>query len=160
MKHFAFLLIASLAFVLNGCLIEVVNTGFTVPEATFSTNHSLDLGVNGIGGGPEAVICDNLTTELIYKFSYTGSLGSFRSFLRGEDTGAIPADGDKTFSTNGLGNPIEVRITIPAGLAPLAVKPTAIGVSGIIGYSRLYLDFPGTDQDKVSRPIAVIDRCS
>jgi hypothetical protein len=161
MKRFAFLFIVGLAFVLNGCVIEIVDLpgSFTIDNAVFSTNHTLDLGVNGIGGGPEAVICDNLTTELIYKFSYTGTLTKFRSYLRGEGTGNVPADGDETFSTNNLGNPIEVKITIPAGLTPLALEPNAINVSGIIGYSTLHLDFVGTDQDKVSRPIAVIDKC-
>jgi hypothetical protein len=164
MKRLGLLIIVGLAFVLNGCLIEVVDppSSFTISNALFSTNHVVDLGVNGETGEanqPEFVICDDRQTELIYSFAYTGTLGSFRSYLRGEDSGNIPPDGNKTFSTSSLGNPVEVSITIPAGLAPLAIEPTAIGVSGIIGYSTLHLDFPGTSQDKTSRRIAVIDNC-
>jgi hypothetical protein len=167
MKRFSLLAIAAfLTAILSGCIIEVdpvPTPSFTIIDPVFSTNQSIDLGVNGETGEanqPEFVICDDRQTELIYRFSYNGSLNSFRSYLRGEDTGAVPADGDRTFSTSSLGNPIEVRISIPAGLAPLSVEPTAIGVRGIIGYSTLHLDFPGTSQDKVSRRIAVIDRCS
>jgi hypothetical protein len=164
MKRFVLLLIVSLAFVLSGCVIEVVDPplSFTISNAVFSTNQLLDLGVNGETGEakqPEFVICDDRQTELIYRFSYTGTLSSFRSYLRGEDSGNIPPDGDVTFQTSGLGNPIEVKITIPAGLAPLAIEPTGIGVSGIIGYSTLHLDFPGTREDIPSRRIAVIDNC-
>jgi hypothetical protein len=164
MKRLTWLLIIGLAFMLNGCIIEVVDPSlsFTISNAVFSTNQVRDLGVNGETGQanqPEFVICDNRQTELIYSFSYTGILSSFRSYLRGEDSGNIPPDGDVTFSTSSLGNPVEVRITIPAGLAPLAIEPTAIGVSGIIGYSTLHLDFPGTREDKTSRRIAVIDNC-
>jgi hypothetical protein len=112
MKRFAFLLIAGLAFVLNGCIIEIVDVpgNFTINNAIFSTNQSLDLGVNGIGGGPEAVICDNKTTELIYSFGYSGTLNRFRSYLRGEDTGSIPADGDVTFSTGNLGTLLKLEL--------------------------------------------------
>jgi hypothetical protein len=166
MKRFPILAIVASMFVLSGCVVEFVDPvptpSFTVTEATFSTNHSVDLGANGETGQtnqPEFVICDNLPTELIYRFSYTGSLSSFRSFLRGEDTGAIPPDGDRTFSAAGLGNPIEVRYSIPARLAPRLLAPNAIVPIGIVGYSRLYLDFPGTSQDKVSRRIAIIENC-
>jgi hypothetical protein len=163
MKRFTLLFVASLAFVLNSCVVQIdVPSAFTISNAEFSTNQVLDLGVNGVTGEanqPEFVICDDRQTEIIYRFAYTGTLSSFRSYLRGEDTGSIPPDGDVTFQTSGLGNPIEVKITIPAGLAPLAIEPTAIGVTGIIGYTTLHLDFPGTDQDKPSRRIAVIDNC-
>jgi hypothetical protein len=169
MKRLSFLMIVSLAFVLSGCVLEFVDvpSAFEITDARFSTNHVLDLGVNGETGAenqPEFVICNDLPTQLIYTFSYTGLLSQFRSYLRGEDTGSVPADGDKTFSTSGLGNPITVTISIPAGLAPRLMAPgaleaNAIGVQGIIGYSTLHLDFLGTEEDKVSRKIAIIDNC-
>jgi hypothetical protein len=169
MKRFAFLMILAMSFVLSGCVIEFseLPDSFTIADAGFSTNHRVDLGTNGVTEAseqPEFVICNDLPTDLIYRFSYTGSLSSFRSFLRGEDTGSIPRDGDVTFQTNGLGNPVEVKISIPAGLAPRLVapsssQPNAITPIGIIGYTKLFLDFPGDNQDKGSRRIAIIDNC-
>ncbi|MGL4610189.1 MAG: hypothetical protein ACRCYY_10970 [Trueperaceae bacterium] len=175
MKRFPVLATFALTFVLSGCVIEVEpldpsDPSFTITTASFSTNHTFDLGVNGETGEanqPEFVICNNLSTDLIYEFGYTGTLLTARSYLKGQDTQTIPPDGDKTFSTSELGNPVQVVVSIPPNLAPKLmapqqnmVSPNAIGVVGIIGYTTLHLDFPGTDQDKVSRRIAIVDNCS
>ena len=144
--------------VLSGCFVVIddIPTIFTVTNASFSTNYQLEFIEDNNERVQRNVICDDKTTTLIYKFTFTGILDSFRSYLSGYDTGQIPSDGDKTFTKSDInltsGVPVEVEYTIPARLAPLSndsLEPSVI-LREIKGYSLLHLDFPGASQDKIS----------
>jgi hypothetical protein len=155
MKRFAFLLIASLAFVLNGCLIEIVDTGLpsgvTISNARYQTSFSAT-----VNGQPnKSIICDNKETTLSYSFQFSGNLGSWTSYIKG-NLGSVVGRQTLDLSSNfvlydSATRTVTVTYTLRAGSAPLLLAPQTITVTPIpnptvIGKSKLYLEFPNTSR--------------
>jgi hypothetical protein len=161
MKRFAFLLIVSLMFLLNGCLIEIVpppSSVTVVGTPRLGTNYQWELEIDK---GKEFIICNDKNTLLDYGFQFSGNLGSWRSYLKGKDTGVI--NGDVTLTRNSQGvtynasnNSVIVSYTITPNAAPKLLAPSAIVIARIEGYSTLYLEVDG---ETFYKEMAVIGNC-
>jgi hypothetical protein len=164
MKNIAPLCLLSLGLVLAACDITIDwGSGFSISNATYSTNFQ-----DRSGG---SYICDNTTTYLTYSFNYSGTLTSWTSYLKGENTGVVK--GRTTFTPSSPyvdrygNNYVEVTYTIPSGTAPLEATSQAAPQSiivvpnpQVIGYSRLFLTVNGYSHPLLSNPIPVINGCS
>lgn len=169
MKRSALLLLAGL---LGGCLIITPTPvpELNVLEVSYRTNAQLTDGT--------FVICDNITTTLIYRFRYEGELESWTSYLEGQELGRI--EGRETFTPASQNvNPyeetgFEVTYTIRPNMAPyqnrtveVELSPQAIDIvpvpqPTIIGASKLHLILRGADGNArpyISPEIPVIINC-
>ena len=145
---------------LTGCNIVVESNPIPTPslrilEASYSTNFSLSNG--------QPVICDNKTTQLVYRFRYVGELESWTSYLKGRELNQII--GPETFTPGSAGvSPYEtagyeVTYNLPPNTAPYAaqpeagtVSPQAIIVTPVpnptpIGATQLYLTLKGANSN-------------
>lgn len=162
MTRFAFLVIASLAFVLNGCLIEIVDTPGDVTVVgipRLGTSYQRELEVNK---GQEYIICNDKETLLDYTFQFSGNLSSWRSYLKGRDTKEINGDVTLTLASQGVTydsatNRVTVRYAIRPNAAPKLLSPSAITTVRIDGYSTLFLEVDG---EVFSKEMAVVGNCN
>jgi hypothetical protein len=176
MKRFAFLAIAGLAFVLNGCLIEIVDTGLpsglTVSNARYETNFSAT-----VDGEPNrSIICDDKVTTLSYSFQYAGNLSSWTSYIKGSkgaEVGRQTLDLNSRFvQFDSADRRITVTYELPAGSAPLITAPedsitsqaitvTPIPDPKVIGSSKLFLEFPNSGRPYAfsTKDLPVVDNC-
>ncbi|MDZ7703253.1 MAG: hypothetical protein U5L04_02055 [Trueperaceae bacterium] len=153
----------------SGCdiLIEFVppEPELRITDASYGTNFR-DRDNNSI-------ICDNYTTRLTYRFEYQGELRSWRSFIRGENTGNVRGERDFALTDDRRdrygSDYVEVTYDIPPERAPLSLdaglSPESIVVvpnPTILGYSRLMLTVRGDDEhyDYESDPIPVVSVCN
>jgi hypothetical protein len=169
MKRFAFL-VASLALVLSGCVIEFVPTPSSatiIGRPTLGTARQLE-----VDGEMQSIICNDQDTPLNYTFQFSGTLGTWRSYLKGkgtstvegEGTGAINPDSDVTLNLNSQGvaydsttNTVTVRYTLRPNSAPRLLSPSAIVPVEKLGYSILYLEVAG---EKYFDELPVIANCN
>jgi hypothetical protein len=178
MKRITFLLIASLAFVLNGCLVEIVDpgtglpSGVTIFEAAYGTNYSAT-----VNGEPDrSIICDDRTTVLSYSFRYSGNLGSWVSYIKGSkggETGRLTLDLNSKFVQHDVANrQVTVTYDLLAGSAPLLMSPQASAVTPniiitpvpdpvVLGSSKLFLEFPSASRPYQfsTKDLPVVDNC-
>lgn len=135
-----------------------------VLSATYNTNFSAD----GV-----AVICDNRTTTLTYRFSYQGPLENWTSYLEGQTFKEIK--GERTFDPDSEGvievgeGGFEVQYVMSPNFAPYGQKGKALLQGAIaplqmpvqIGATRLHLMLKGAGQEAkfVSQNIPVVNNC-
>jgi hypothetical protein len=122
------LLVASvLALTLAGCsgtLRFVFDIDTDLPAGVTVDRSSINLDSNyraTVDGKNQPVICDDRQTTLSFSFNYTGSLDNYRVVLQGVSTGDRAPVQNSTQSASG--GRVAGTITIPAGLAPLAIVP-------------------------------------
>ena len=166
-------LIAVAALLLTACEITIsanptpgLPPGLKVTNASYSTGFEADIDQNGSN---EAVICDDRTTNLTYRFSFSGDLDRWESYLQGTTTNVI--EGRATFDLGSRyvnydprTNTVSVNYEIRRGGAPLAVAPQGIVINPkVSGYTRLYLEInDGSDiyeYDFTSKDIPVLAAC-
>lgn len=162
----------ALLLLLVGCQVSfdlVPVPGLVLRNASYRTNVRAT-----VDGRERFIICDNRTTTLSYSFDYTGALLSWRSYLRGRNTGTIR--GDRRFTLADVVRPgrVEVTYTIPPYQAPLSVNelPDAAAIAPesiivvprptVVGASELRLEVNGIGRSVVLSgrdPIPVVDNC-
>lgn len=176
------LLLLALAPLIAACEITFTPTpspGFAVTSASLQTDYRAT-----IDGRDAYIICDDRRTELSYTFSYRGDLATWRSYLRGVDTGQIA--GDVSFTPNDPGvevlGPSTLRVTyiLPRETAPLLQADGAtpdvehpapdrdivvVPTPQVIGYTKLYLQMQSysytysVDENLESSRIPVVNDC-
>lgn len=139
------LLVASvLALTLAGCsgtlrFIFDIDTnlpqGVTVAESSVSLDSDYYATVDGKN---QPVICDDRQTRLTYSFNYTGPLDTYRVVLEGVNSGEQPYVVGSI--QNASGGRVAGTITIPAGVAPLAIVPQP----KVLGYTRVRIELNPT----------------
>ena len=155
--------------VLSGCLIiGLVDPSFSVVKASSKTNYILTQ-----NGQQSFAICNDLITILDYEFTFSGTLITWESYVRGDQGGIagrtqfVPGDGKSTIDNSA--KTVKVKYEINPGGAPRLVAPQAnipnITVNPkalIVGYSTLFLNAEGFTQGEPlsSDKMAVIDNCS
>jgi hypothetical protein len=161
MKRFAFLVIASLAFVISGCVIEfsgTPNSADIIGDPRLGTNYQRELAVDA---GEEYIICDDKETLLDYSFQFSGTLGSWRSYLEGKDSKVKNGDVTLNLSSRGVTydantNTVRVSYAIQPNAAPTVLAPTAIVETRIKGTSILYLEVAG---ERFFKELKVVENC-
>ncbi len=164
MKKIILSLTLLLSLLLSACEITVdvgpLPSGVTISNASWSSNHQAD-----VQGVRQQVICDDRTTMLTYSFQFTGTLGSWESYLQGVDSGQIAGRvqlslSDPRVNYNPNTRTVTVNYELRAGATPTLLAPQAI-VPVRLDYSRLFLRFAGTSQaySLFSQPIPVLNIC-
>lgn len=110
-------------------------SGVTVAESSVSLDSDYYATVDGRN---QPVICDDRQTRLSYGFNYTGSLDTYRVVLEGVTSGEQPYVAGST--QNASGGRVAGTITIPAGVAPLAIVPQP----KVLGFTRVKIELNPT----------------
>jgi hypothetical protein len=115
-----------------------------------------------VNEGQKSIICNDKNTLLDYTFEFTGTLGSWRSYLKGKQSGTI--NGDVTLTLNSTGvtynpstNVVTVSYTIQPNAAPTLLSPSGIVIPEIKGYSTLFLEVAG---QTFSKELTVVGNCN
>ncbi len=158
--------LASCEIIITDGDIHHRSTTLRVQSTSFSSNYRDSKG--------RSYICDSHNTLLTYKFRYVGQLDSWRSYLRGANSGHV--NGEKNFYPYSQGvsaigsDSFEVTYVIHRGAAPLTISSNEIAPQSIItvpspqviGHTYLHLDIYGRGQTHSFRtepPLPVIASC-
>lgn len=144
-------------------------TVLKVYKAAYSSNYR--------DSNNNSYICDNRETRLSYRFSYSGKLDSWRSYLLGANSQKIR--GERVYNPRSKGvisrgsDSYEVTYVIPPRVTPLATGSSKLTSQSIvvipnprnpkiIGYTYLILDIYGQEKShnfKTKPPIPVVNSC-
>ena len=150
-----------------------VTIEFVAPELTAAGSVSTNFQATLDGeDAAQDVICEDRITELSYSFTYSGSLTSWTSYLKGVTTGEEAGRETFTLNSNKVdrdGNTVTVTYTIPAQTSPLLTDGgitteaiTVVPSPRQIGATQLFIGLEGAlgaAEALRADPIPVVVNC-